>query len=71
MQSALAALSKATRMTITIFQYREESKRYAPIMLKPGRLGTIRPFQNTTSMRYEDRGRAVDAGFEIRDRPGQ
>ena len=35
----VAALSNATGATITIYQYREEAKRYAPIVLKPGRLG--------------------------------
>ena len=37
----VSALSNATGATITIYQHREETKKYAPIVLKPGRLGVL------------------------------
>ena len=44
----VSALSNATGSTITIYQYREETKKYAPIVLKPGRLGV--PSKYTINM---------------------
>ena len=43
----VAALSNRTRATMTIFQYREESKRHAPITPKPRRLAVIPMYTST------------------------
>ena len=49
----VVALSNATGAKITIYQYREDAQRYAPIVLKPGRWGVL-PKYDITMIRIGD-----------------
>ena len=67
----VAALSNATGATITIYQYREEAKRYAPIVVKPGRLGVPPKYDITMIRRGEGFGAHYSALLSFEEEPSR
>ena len=67
----VAALSNATGATITIYQYREEAKRYAPIVVKPGRLGVPPKYDINMIRRGEGFGTHYSALLSFEEEPSR
>ena len=65
----VSALSNATGATITIYQYREETKKYAPIVLKPGRLGVLSKYTINMVRREEGFGAHYSALLSNQQEP--
>ena len=65
----VSALSNATGATITIYQYREETKKYAPIVLKPGRLGVLLKYTINMVRRGEGFGAHYSAPLSNQQEP--
>ena len=67
----VAALSNTTGATITIYQYREEAKRYAPIVVKPGRLGVLPKYDIAMLQRGEGFGTRYSALLSFEEEPSR
>ena len=65
----VSALSNATGATITTYQYREETKKYAPIVLKPGRLDVLSKYTINMVRRGEGFGAHYSALLSNQQEP--